>query len=106
MSVEANKQMVTSTWKAFVQGDLKTAFANMSDEVSWLIPGNLNNLSGLRKGKAAILEFARNARAMGVNRLTAVAFEGETDPALARIIESKADTIPLDNFHCHLRRFV
>jgi len=61
MSIETNKQMVTSTWKAFVGGDIKNAFANMSDEVSWLIPGNLNNLSGLRKGKAAILEFARNA---------------------------------------------
>ena len=61
MSVEANKQMVTSTWQAFVKGDLKTAFANMSDEVSWLIPGNLNDLSGLHKGKSAILEFARNA---------------------------------------------
>jgi ketosteroid isomerase-like protein len=61
MSVETNKQMVTSTWEAFAKGDIKTAFANMSDEVSWLIPGNLTNLSGVRKGKAAILEFARNA---------------------------------------------
>jgi ketosteroid isomerase-like protein len=61
MSVEGNKEMVTSTWEAFVKGDIKTAFANMSDEISWLIPGNLSNLSGLRKGKAAILEFARNA---------------------------------------------
>jgi len=61
MSVAEHKQMVTSTWEAFVKGDIKTAFANMSDEISWLIPGNLPNLSGLRKGKAAILEFARNA---------------------------------------------
>jgi uncharacterized protein len=61
MSTETNKQMVKSTWEAFVKGDIKTAFANMSDEVSWLIPGNLSNLSGLRKGKPAILEFARNA---------------------------------------------
>jgi uncharacterized protein len=61
VSVETNKQLVKSTWEAFVKGDIKTAFSNMSDEVSWLIPGNLNNLSGLRKGKAAILEFARNA---------------------------------------------
>ena len=61
VSVESNKELVKSTWQAFVKGDIKTAFANMSDEVSWLIPGNLNNLSGLRKGKAAILEFARNA---------------------------------------------
>ena len=61
MSVETNKQMVKSTWEAFAKGDIKTAFANMSDEVSWLIPGSLSNVSGLRKGKAAILEFARNA---------------------------------------------
>ncbi len=61
MSVEANKQLVTSTWGAFVKGDIKAAFANMSDEVSWLIPGNLSNLSGLRKGKPAILDFARSA---------------------------------------------
>jgi ketosteroid isomerase-like protein len=61
MSVEANKQLVSNTWQAFVKGDIKNAFANMSDEVSWLIPGNLPGLSGVRKGKAAILEFARSA---------------------------------------------
>jgi ketosteroid isomerase-like protein len=55
MSVEANKEMITSTWEAFVKGDIKTAFANMSDEISWLIPGNLSNLSGLRRGKALSL---------------------------------------------------
>jgi uncharacterized protein len=69
MSSEANKQIVTNTWRAFVKGDIKTAFANMSDEISWLIPGNLNNLSGLRKGKAAILEFARNAAKIFPNGL-------------------------------------
>ena len=61
MSVEANKELVKTTWNAFVKGDIKTAFANMSDEISWLIPGDLPNLSGLRKGKAGILEFARSA---------------------------------------------
>jgi uncharacterized protein len=61
MSVEGNKQLVSSTWQAFAKGDIKAAFANMSDDVSWLIPGNLPGLSGLRKGKAAILEFARSA---------------------------------------------
>ncbi len=69
MSVETNKEMVKSTWQAFVRGDLKSAFANMSDEVSWLIPGNLKNLSGLRKGKTAILEFARNAAKIFPNGL-------------------------------------
>jgi ketosteroid isomerase-like protein len=61
MTVESNKELVTKTWEAFAKGDIKTAFGNMSDEVSWLIPGNLSNLSGLRKGKPAILEFARHA---------------------------------------------
>lgn len=69
MSVETNKEMVKSTWQAFVRGELKSAFANMSDEVSWLIPGNLKNLSGLRKGKTAILEFARNAAKIFPNGL-------------------------------------
>lgn len=61
MSVESNKELVTKTWNAFVKGDVKTAFANMSDEISWLIPGNLPGLSGLRKGKAEIMNFARGA---------------------------------------------
>jgi ketosteroid isomerase-like protein len=61
MSAEANKELITNFWKAFSKGDIKTAFASMSDEVSWLIPGNLPNLSGLRKGKAEILNFARSA---------------------------------------------
>ena len=30
---------------------------------------------------------ARQARAMGVTRLVAVAFEGETDPALAQLVD-------------------
>ena len=33
------------------------------------------------------LLFARQARAMGVTRLVAVAFEGETDPALAKLVD-------------------
>ncbi len=34
------------------------------------------------------LELARNARAMGVSRLVAVAVEGETDPALADLVDT------------------
>src|SRR5712671_5568906 len=33
------------------------------------------------------LLFARQARAVGVKRLVAVAFEGETDPALAELVD-------------------
>ena len=64
MSIETNKELVTNFWGAFSKGDIKTAFASLSDEVSWLIPGNLPNLSGLRKGKAEILNFARGAAKM------------------------------------------
>jgi ketosteroid isomerase-like protein len=60
MTVEQNKTLVTQTWDALVRGDVKTAFANMSDEVSWLIPGNLP-VSGLKKDKAGVLEFLRGA---------------------------------------------
>jgi len=69
MSVEANKELVLKTWHAFASGDIKTAFANMSDEISWLIPGNLPNLSGLKKGKAGIIDFARNAAKLFPNGL-------------------------------------
>ena len=64
MNVEANKELAITTWNAWVKGDLKTAFANMSDEITWLVPGNLPNLSGVKKGKTALIEFARNAAKM------------------------------------------
>jgi ketosteroid isomerase-like protein len=64
MDAAANKELVTNFWNAFSKGDIKTAFASLSDEISWLIPGNLPNLSGLRKGKAEILIFARGAAKM------------------------------------------
>jgi uncharacterized protein len=69
MSVESNKELVVKTWNAFVKGDIKTAFENMSDEISWLIPGNLPNLSGMKKGKAGIIDFARNAAKVFPNGL-------------------------------------
>ena len=43
---------------------------------------------GLIAGNRSLpLELARQARAMGVERLVAVAFEGETDPALAGLVD-------------------
>ncbi len=63
MTVEQNKALVRQTWEALVRGDVKAAFNNMSDQVSWLIPGNLP-VSGLKKGKAGILEFLRAAAGM------------------------------------------
>jgi len=57
MTADQNKELVTKTWQAFVKGDIDTALANMSDEISWVIPGNLQGVSGLKRGKAAIREF-------------------------------------------------
>jgi len=57
MTNEQKKELVTQTWTAFGQGDVKTAFANMSDNVSWLIPGSIPGVSGLKRGKDEILKF-------------------------------------------------
>ena len=57
MSAEQNKEMVKATWSAFGKGDLKTAFGNMADNVSWLIPGNLGGISGVKRGKDEIVKF-------------------------------------------------
>ncbi len=56
MSAEANKELVRKTWTAFAKGDIKTAFANMDDNVSWLVPGS-GPVSGVHRGKDAILKF-------------------------------------------------
>jgi DUF1009 family protein len=46
------------------------------------------DILGLIAGNRSLpLTFARQARAMGVKRLVAVAFEGETDPALASLVD-------------------
>ena len=57
MSAEANKELVKKTWTAFGKGDIKTAFANMADNVSWLVPGNTPGDAGLKRGKDEILKF-------------------------------------------------
>ena len=57
MTPEQNKEMVKATWLAFAKGDIKTAFGNMADNVSWLIPGNIPGTSGVKRGKDEILKF-------------------------------------------------
>ena len=57
MTNEQKKELVTKTWTAFGKGDVKAAFANMSDSVSWLVPGSTPNVSGLKRGKDEILKF-------------------------------------------------
>ena len=49
-----------------------------------LAPVSLGLIAGNR---SLPLEFARQARAAGVKRLVAIAFDGETDPALAPLVD-------------------
>ncbi|HEY6395649.1 MAG TPA: nuclear transport factor 2 family protein [Candidatus Binataceae bacterium] len=57
MTNQEKKDLVTRTWMAFGKGDIKGAFANMSDNVSWLVPGTTPGVSGLKLGKDAIVKF-------------------------------------------------
>ena len=78
MSAEANKELVKKTWAAFAKGDIKAAFANMDDNVSWLVPGNLPGVSGLRRGKDDILKFMR-----GVSQIFPEGLQSEIKRAYA-----------------------
>jgi uncharacterized protein len=57
MNSEEKKAFVTKTWNAFGKGDIKAAFANLADNVSWVIPGNMPGVSGLKRGKDEIMKF-------------------------------------------------
>jgi ketosteroid isomerase-like protein len=59
MTPQETKELVVHTWQMFCRGDIKGAFANMSDDVVWLSPGNLPDLSGPHPGKAGIVELMR-----------------------------------------------
>jgi ketosteroid isomerase-like protein len=57
MSAEQNAELVRNTWQDIIGGKIDAALANMSDEVSWLIPGNVPNVSGLKRGKDEVRKF-------------------------------------------------
>ena len=57
MTAEQNAELVRKTWQDLIGGKVDAALANMSDEVSWLIPGNVPNVSGLKRGKEEVRKF-------------------------------------------------
>jgi len=57
MSAEQNAELVRKTWQDLLGGKIDEALANMSDEVSWLVPGNVPNVSGVKRGKAEVRKF-------------------------------------------------
>jgi ketosteroid isomerase-like protein len=59
MSVEQNKEVARKTWEAAVRGDVDAAAANLSDEVSWLLPASVSP-GGPLKGKQAVAGFFKS----------------------------------------------
>jgi len=57
MTAEQNAELVRGTWQDLIGRKVDAALANMSDEVSWLIPGNVPNVSGLKRGKEEVRKF-------------------------------------------------
>jgi UDP-2,3-diacylglucosamine hydrolase len=51
------------------------------------VPSSLESCGLIAGSRSLPLLFAKQARALGVKRLVAVAFEGETDPALASLVD-------------------
>jgi len=51
------------------------------------MPPSLDTLGIIAGNRSLPLLFAKQARAMGIKRLVAVAFENETDPALANLVD-------------------
>ena len=54
MNAEQSKKLVLDTWKSIVAGDVKAAFANLTEDVRWKIPGNIAGMSGVKNGKSEI----------------------------------------------------
>lgn len=59
MTTSEKKQLVLDTWEALRRADVTTAFRNMHDDVTWWIPGSIEPISGMRRGKDEILGFLR-----------------------------------------------
>jgi UDP-2,3-diacylglucosamine hydrolase len=51
------------------------------------VPSNIETIGIIAGSKSLPLLFAKQARAMGLKKIVAVAFEGETDPALASLVD-------------------
>jgi ketosteroid isomerase-like protein len=56
--------MVKAAWSAFGNGDIKAAFGHMADNVSWLIPGSIAGVSGVKRGKDEIVKFMASVGAV------------------------------------------
>ncbi len=53
-----NERLVLDTWNAFLRGDVRSAFANLTEDATWTVPG-LTEISGVKRGKGEIVGFLR-----------------------------------------------
>ena len=70
--------------------DIRGSTLNLKTPVPYPMPRMnlaLDSLGLIAGNRSLPLEFARQARAAGVKKLVAVAFENETDPALAKLVD-------------------
>jgi len=63
MAVDQRAEIVRKMWTAWCAGDLQTALDNMSDEITWTIPGN-RDVSGSRQGKDAMRKLFADVQGM------------------------------------------
>jgi ketosteroid isomerase-like protein len=54
MAEQHNGNLAQEMWHALVRGDLETALQTMSEDVTWVVPGLIPHLSGVKKGKEQI----------------------------------------------------
>ena len=59
MSPEANQQTIRKVYDAFGSGDMETILGSMSDDVTWLHPGNPEQIpfAGIFRGKEGVKQF-------------------------------------------------
>jgi ketosteroid isomerase-like protein len=56
MGESENLQAAKDGYAAFSAGDLEKAMENISDDIEWVVPGNLS-VSGTKKGKDEVLQW-------------------------------------------------
>ena len=82
-----SKRVTATCSYTSTRAGVRELIARMLRLRSYCMNTALESLGLIAGNRSLPLEFARQARKLGVKRLVAVAFEGETDPALASLVD-------------------
>jgi hypothetical protein len=86
--LSSNKTVCSKARQRFLKNRRLASFENLTILSAQIEMSNGTESLGLIAGNRTLpLEFSRQARAAGVKKLVAVAFENETDPALADFVD-------------------